>query len=70
MRERVVNSEWQKSRVRAGKQGLVWAYNCILHLGAVFFFFLVMPTGMWDLSSPIRTKPAPLALKAWSLGDS
>ena len=39
MRERVVNSEWQKSRVRAGKQGLVWAYNCILHLGAVFFFF-------------------------------
>ena len=40
MRERVVNSEWQKSRVRAGKQGLVWAYNCILHLGAVFFFFI------------------------------
>ena len=35
-----------------------------------FFFFLVMPTGTWDLSSPIRTEPAPLALKAWSLGDS
>ena len=31
------------------------------------FFFLVMPQGMWDLSSPVRDRTRAPALEKWSL---
>ena len=61
---------WTESRLVATRgqgQGLGKGLMTKRHEGT--FFFLAVPHGMWDLSSPTRDRTCPPALEAWSLNN-